>query len=262
MAITCENCGNENLNAVIGDTCAVCSSVLGPVKQEIPPSQGNGVLLPSQTQPSLTCDEPKSADLLFRFRTFGLKFCEGTVINIQSLPDDKPDAEISMILLKTLLFLDVFLIMGAIGLTLLGASLIFIIIGLIFSIGCILPMAAIMGQIFIVAFIRMLGSVTGNKNQQLLPVSNYIIQTTAGKIVTVRIKGRLRGAAPQKSDHIKVWGVFKDGIIHFRYGVNENTDEPYLLPDSFRGIWLAILILLNLVFGLWIFFQSPASHGM
>ena len=262
MAITCENCGNENSSAVEGDTCSVCSAVLGSVKREIPPARGNGALPLTQEQPTLSSNEPASGGLLFKIRTFGQKLCQGTVITIQPLPDDKPEPEISMILVKTLLFLDVFLIMGTIGLALLGASLIFIIIGLIFSIGCILPVAAIMGNIFIFTFIKLIGSVTGNKNQQLLPVSNYVIQTTAGKMVTVRIKGRLRGAAPQKSDHIKVWGVFRDGIIHFRYGINANTGEPYLLPGGFGGIWLAILIFLNLLFGLWIIFQFRANSGM
>jgi len=262
MAIKCENCGNENSNAVAGDTCSVCSAALGPVKREVPPTRGNGTSSLSQEQPVLGSSEPVSSDLLFKIRTFGQKLCEGTVITIQPLSDDKPDPEISMILVKTLLFLDVFLVMGTIGLALLGASLIFIIIGLIFSIGCILPVAAIMGNIFIFTFIKLLGSVTGNKNHQLLPVSNYVIQTTAGKMLTVRIKGRLRGAAPQKSDHVKVWGSFRDGIIHFRYGINENTGEPYLLPGGFGGIWLAILIFLNLLFGLWMIFQFRANSGM
>ena len=238
MSIVCSKCSHINSSAKPGDPCDVCSSVLG-------------------SSTSLTTTQ----DWVLQIRTFGLELCEGTLIHDKELRDkEEPDPDMPGILAKILLFLDVFLGLGSLGLLILGFGMIFIIIGLIFSIGCILPVMAIMGQVFLFAFIKTLRSVFGNRPEPV-SVTNYEIQTLSGVSKIVKLKGSLRGASPRENDRVKFWGVKKDGILHFRCGLNTTTGVPYLRPSSNSVIWLAILVFLNLIFGLWIFISMLATNG-
>lgn len=238
MSIACSNCGHTNASAKPGDLCEVCNHALGSTRYPI-----------------------ASQDWLWKLRTFGLQSCEGTVIHVKELRDpEDPDPDIPALLARTLLFLDVFLVLGSLGLIFLGFGLAFIIIGLIFSIGCILPIVAVMSQVFLYAFIRTLLSTLGKKPEKV-SVTNYEILAQNGNTIYVKLKGNLQGAWPKENDRVIFWGRHNKSILQFRCGLNTVSGVSYLLPDNFSTIGLGILVFLNLVSGVWLLISMASAHG-
>lgn len=238
MSITCSNCSHVNGNAKAGDICQSCSQVLG---------------VSSATASNL--------DWTWKIRTIRLQSCEGTVVHIEELRDrEEPDPDMPGILTKILLFLDVFLVLGSFGLVLFGAGMICVVIGLIFSIGCILPVLAMIGNVLIFSFIKTLMSIIGRR-PETVSVAKYEVLTPSGTSVSVKIKGNLQGGSLRENDRVKLWGKEKNKVLLFRCGVNTISGVPYLSKESHSAIWLGLLVFLNLVFIIWILLSMANTAG-
>jgi len=238
MSIKCNNCDHINPTAKPGDLCAACSQVLGS-----------------------SSSAAQNLNWIWKIRTIGLKSCEGTIIHIEQPPDkEDPDPDMPGALLKVLLFLDVFLVLGSLGLVILGTGLICIVFGLIFSIGCILPVFAVVGQVFLYSFIKTLLSI-GGKKPDPVSVTKYEVQTPSGNSTWVKLKGNIRGASLKQNDRVIFWGIEKDKTLLFRCAINSASGVPYLPLGGNSVLWLGLLVLLNLVFIVWILISMAFNPG-
>ena len=186
---------------------------------------------------------------------------EGTITGVHELPQEAPDANIAGIFASLILIIDLVLVFGWIALIVIVTALFIGILLAILNPGCLGGILRVFTQSIFFFLGPLISILFRNRTQDrnLQPVTNYKLYTANGQETIFRIKGRLRGATPQKGERVRVWGRWRDDILRTRGGQNLNSGERYLYPFNWSIVWLFLLLFINTV---GFFFLRAQLHNL
>lgn len=180
---------------------------------------------------------------------------EGTVIRVDPLDSEPADPDIARLLASIVVVVDLVVLLGSLALALVAVTIAVTVVAAVLNLPWLSQIVGSVVQLFLYILTPLLQRLPGFRGeQQMEPVTNYLLRAADNAHYTFRIKGRLRGATVSARDRVRVWGRPQHGILRFRGGLKLDTGESLTLPTNLSWLLLGFLVVANIV--LYVYLQG------